>query len=195
MGDRESLTLWWSAGTTLPSGHFPDLRLCRKQRKQFTSREGSIALGCAFLPRARPSSRGSAPSYVKVRERKGGPSGKPLFFGIPDAAEVSRFFRTLPHFPLLRFRRRRRRAGGFRETRCGLLHFLPPLVRDCRRAGRMLFSRKRKRAAVEVTGETATKMHRSLIRAERKVLILFFVQFSSCTVARILEIFLHTGQH
>lgn len=167
--------------------------MCRKQRKQFTSREGSIALGCAFLPRARPSSRGSAPSYIRVSEyEKGreadGPLGKPLFFGIPDAAEVSRFFRTLPHFPLLRFRRRRRRAGGFRETRCGLLHFLPSLVRDCRRAGRMLFSRKRK-----VTGETATKMHRSLIRAERKVLIFFFVQFSSCTVARILEIFLHTG--
>lgn len=37
------------------------------------------------------------------------PSGKPLFFGRPGRRRGQPVFPTLPHFPLLRFRRRHRR--------------------------------------------------------------------------------------
>lgn len=51
-------------------------------------------------------------------EREGDkPSGKPRFFGISDAAEVSRFFRPYRTFRSFDFDVGT--AGGFRETRCG----------------------------------------------------------------------------
>jgi len=56
----------------------------------------------------------------RERERgrwEDGPSGKPLFFSIPDAVEVSRFFRPYRTFRFFDFDVGA--AGGFRETRCG----------------------------------------------------------------------------
>lgn len=56
------------------------------------------------------------------RRRKRGTdrsSGKPLFFGIPDAAEVSRFFRPYRTFRSFDSDVGGAAAGGFRETRCG----------------------------------------------------------------------------
>lgn len=69
----------------------------------------------SFLSRLR-SERG------RERERKGekkhtNPPGKPLFFGISDAAEVSPFFRL--HRTFRSFDFDVGPAGGFRETRCG----------------------------------------------------------------------------
>lgn len=136
----------------------------------------------SFLSRLR--SKRAREKVEEEREEAHKPSGETAFLWHLGRRRGQSVFPTLPHFPLLRFGRRHRRwfprdQVRFRTSCCSWS--------EIAEAGRMFFllplslSRRRKCVAVEVTSETATKIHRSLIRCrERKSLILFFFRVIFC---------------